>query len=394
VKLTVVTPRYGVDVVGGAELAMRLIAEHLVAQSDWVVEVLTTTALDADRWLPALPPGVTQENGVSVHRFPVTAGRSRDFDARSRAVLRKPLLVDESEQWAWIDAQGPLSVDLDEAVRSTDADVVAASPYLFPPVARAVLASRPPVLFHPAAHDEPPLRLPVFADVFAAASGFAFYTESERRVVQDHFGFVARRPQAVVGLGVDGGEGEAPAARAALGLGERPYVVVLGRVDENKGSTLAVELFSAYKRRRPGPLTLVFAGPVVHPPPVHPDVVVAGRIDEPTKWGLLRGAVALLSPSVYESFSFVVLEAWTAGIPAIVQASCAATREHAQASGAGLVFDGYLAFEVILDRVLGDRNLGSALAARGRLYVDGNFRWPVVIERYRRLVEAVAAGTR
>ena len=34
------------------------------------------------------------------------------------------------------------------------------------------------------------------------------------------------------------------------------------------------------------------------------------------------------------------------------------------------------------------------LAARGRLYVDGNFRWPIVIERYRRLVEAVAAGTR
>jgi glycosyltransferase involved in cell wall biosynthesis len=392
VKLAVVTPRYGAEVVGGAELAVRLIAEHLVAGSDWAVEILTTTAFDADRWLPVSSPGTTTENGVKVTRFPVDAGRSRDFEARSREVLREPWLVDEVDQWAWIDAQGPRSAELDAAVRAADADVLVASPYLFPPVARGVLAARRPVLFHPAAHDEPPLRLPVYAEVFAAASGFAFYTESERRLVEGRFGFVAGRRQSVVGLGVDIGEGEPALARAALGLGDRPYVVVLGRVDESKGSILAAELFAAYKRRRPGPLTLVFAGPVVHPPAPHPDVVVAGRVDEATKWGLLRGAVALLSPSAYESFSFVVLEAWSAGVPAIVHAACAATREHADASGAGLVFDGYLAFEVILDRLLADRDLASVLALRGRRYVDDNFRWPDVIGRYRRLVEVVAAG--
>lgn len=390
-KLAVVTPRYGVDVVGGAELAVRLIAEHLVG-SDWAVEILTTTALDADRWLPVSSPGTTIENGVKVTRFPVDSGRSHDFDARSREVLREPWLVDEVDQWAWIDAQGPRSAELDAAVRSTDADVLVASPYLFPPIARGVLAARRPVLFHPAAHDEPPLRLPVYAEVFAAASGFAFYTESERRLVERRFGFVAGYRQSVVGLGVDIGTGEPTLARAALGLGERPYIVVLGRVDESKGSILAAEVFAAYKRRRPGPLTLVFAGPVVHPPAPHPDVVVAGRVDEATKWGLLRGAVALVSPSAYESFSFVVLEAWSAGVPAIVHAACAATREHADASGAGLVFDGYLAFEVILDRLLADRDLASGLARRGQRYVDDNFRWPDVIGRYRRLVEAVATG--
>ena len=391
-KLAVVTPRYGADVVGGAELAVRLIAEHLIKESDWEVEVLTTTALDADRWRPVLSPGTTNENGVHVTRFAVDTGRSRDFDARSREVLREPWLVDEVDQWAWIDAQGPRSAELDAAVRSTDADVLVASPYLFPPVARGVLSARRPVLFHPAAHDEPPLRLPVYSEVFAAASGFAFYTESERRLVERRFGFVAGRRQSVVGLGVDTGAGDPASARATLGLDDRPYIVVLGRVDESKGAILAVELFAAYKRRRPGSLALVFAGPVVHPPAPHPDVVVAGRVDEATKWGLLRGAVALLSPSAYESFSFVVLEAWSAGVPAIVHAACAATREHAEASGAGLVFDGYLAFEVILDRLLSDRDLAVTLAARGRTYVDNNFRWPDVIDRYRRLVEAVAEG--
>ncbi len=70
----------------------------------------------------------------------------------------------------------------------------------------------------------------------------------------------------------------------------------------------------------------------------------------------------------------------------------AATREHADASGAGLVFDGYLAFEVILDRLLADRDLANGLALRGRRYVDDNFRWPDVIGRYRRLVEGVATA--
>ena len=139
-KLAVVTPRYGVDVVGGAELAVRLIAEHLVSGSDWAVEILTTTALDADRWLPVSSPGTTNENGVEVTRFPVDSGRSRDFDARSREVLREPWLVDEVDQWAWIDAQGPRSAELDAAVRANDADVLVATPYLFPPIARGVLA--------------------------------------------------------------------------------------------------------------------------------------------------------------------------------------------------------------------------------------------------------------
>ena len=45
-KLAVVTPRYGRDVVGGAETAARLLATRLAARADWDVEVLTTDALD------------------------------------------------------------------------------------------------------------------------------------------------------------------------------------------------------------------------------------------------------------------------------------------------------------------------------------------------------------
>ena len=40
------------------------------------------------------------------------------------------------------------------------------------------------------------------------------------------------------------------------------------------------------------------------------DVVVAGRQPEEVKWGALQGCAFVISPSAWESFSLVVLEAW------------------------------------------------------------------------------------
>ena len=52
--------------------------------------------------------------------------------------------------------------------------------------------------------------------------------------------------------------------------------------------------------------------------PPHPDIVIVGRVEEDVKWGLLRAARALVSPSAYESFSIVLLEAWSVDTPALV----------------------------------------------------------------------------
>ena len=64
-----VVPRYGREVVGGAELAARLLAEHLVADDRAQVEVFTTTALDHRTWAGHYPPGTTVEEGVIAELF-------------------------------------------------------------------------------------------------------------------------------------------------------------------------------------------------------------------------------------------------------------------------------------------------------------------------------------
>ena len=72
-KVAFVTPRYGPEVMGGAETAARQLAEHLVAETGWEAEAYSTCALDPLTWDDVLEPGDTEINGVPVHRFAVGA---------------------------------------------------------------------------------------------------------------------------------------------------------------------------------------------------------------------------------------------------------------------------------------------------------------------------------
>ena len=114
------------------------------------------------------------------------------------------------------------------------------------------------------------------------------------------------------------------------------------------------------------------------------------RSTRPTKWALLRGATVLVSPSAFESFSLVLFESWEAGVPVLVNARCAATLEHVIRSGGGVGFDSFAVFEAALDRLLADDALRASLAAAGARYAE-QYRWPAVIERYRRFAERLAS---
>ena len=387
-KLAAVVPRYGTEVIGGCETAVRDLSEWLVRCTDVEVEILTTTAVDSTTWAEHFVAGTTQHQGVTVHRFPVASGRAPDCDARSGPILARAKHLTIAEQQAWLDLQGPRSPALVDAVASTGADVVAIHPYLFWPDVAAHAAARVPVVFHPYAHDEAPLRLGIFAPLFEESAGLVFQVAAERRLCEQRFAIAARRA-ITLGLGVVAAPGSATEAAAAVAIGDRPYLLCLGRVDDGKGVRLLFEWFAAYKRSRPGPLALVFAGPVVHDLPAHPDVLVTGMVDEPVKWGLLRGARALVNPSANESFSLVVLEAWMAGIPAVVNGRCPATREHCERSGGGLWFEGYAQFETIVDR-LADAELRTTLAARGAAYVERTYHWPSLAERYAAFLDVCA----
>ena len=381
-QIAYVIVRYGTEVLGGAELGCRMLAERLVQRPGWSVDIFTTCALDAGSWANHFSPGTVEINGVRVHRFASTRGRDPGFEAFSAPVLRDPAGAGADDQRRWIELQGPVCPDVIEAAAGSSADLVVFYPYLYWPTVHGVPLVSERAVMHPAAHDEPPLRLPIFADTFAAVRGFVFQTDGERRLTESLFPSVASTAQLQLGLGVEEWPGQPDEFVTQWGLEDTPYVLCLGRVDNGKGAALLARYFAVYKSRRRAPLKLVFAGPVVDRPPEHADIIVTGPLSEEHKWGALRRAELLISPSPFEAFSIVLMEGWTARIPALVHGRCQATVEHVRRSGGGLAFTGYGTFEVELDRLLADPQLRQSMGTAGHRYVEANFRWDGLIDRY------------
>jgi glycosyltransferase involved in cell wall biosynthesis len=259
--------------------------------------------------------------------------------------------------------------------------VVAFYPYLYYPTVLGMEASSAPRVLHPAAHDEPALYLKVFDPTFADADAICYHTAAERRLVQRRHR-VAQVPQIELGLGiapvVEGGRRGA----TVLGIGDRPYVVSVGRVDDHKGSSMLAAFFETYKKRHPGPLALALVGPIAASIAEHEDIVLTGSVSEEDKWDVVRDAMISVSPSALESFSLVVLEAWEQSVPVMVNATCDPTREHCERSGGGLWFGSYREFEAELERLCADAELRKLLGTRGHDYVEQYYQWPRLISRY------------
>jgi len=392
VRVAFVTPRYGPQVTGGAETGARLLAEHLVRRGGFEVEVFSTCAVDRVSWDNVLARGTSRLSDVVVHRFETVGGRPPAFKGLDERLGLAPWHAESEDVERWVELNGPVSPGLVEAVTESGADVAVFYPYQYHPIVTGIGRVPMPRVLHPAAHDEPALYLPLLRDVFQSADAICYHTEAERRLVQGAHR-VADKPQIVLGLGVAAPAAGGRVGGEILGIGDRPYVICLGWVAEQKGSAMLARYFGLYKERQRGPLALALVGPVSMEFAPQPDVVVTGAVDEPAKWDLLRDATALVSPSAFESFSLAVMEAWEQAVPVVVNARCEPTRDHCERSGGGLWFGSYLQFEAVLDRLLADGPLRAELGRRGRDYERRHFSWPGLIERYAGfLAEVVERG--
>ncbi len=201
-RIAFVVPRYGPAIIGGAETAARLLAEHLVVRKGWDVDVLTTCAEDFVTWEDVYRPGEEWIGGVRVVRFRSAAGREPSFHPLSAALLADPTAVSIEDAERWLDLQGPIAPDLADAAEAWDGDAMVFYPYLYWPTVRVIGRATVPTILHPAAHDEPALHLPIFPAVFDAADALVFQTEAERHLVEACFPVASHR-QLLLGLGVD-----------------------------------------------------------------------------------------------------------------------------------------------------------------------------------------------
>lgn len=389
-RIAFVVPRYGADIVGGAETLTRGLAEHLAAGGT-PVEVLTTCARDHLTWKNALRPGVTVESGVTVRRFPVWPRNERRFGWLQQRILHGGRLdVEDQLRWAEESVSSP-ALYAHLVRHREDYDLVCFAPYLFGTTLWGVQLVPERAVLVPCLHDEPFAHLSVVRASFEACRGFIFNSPPEAALARQLYA-IDGRPSGVVGLGFDPPPPTDPEGFRRRHRLAGPLLLYLGRKETGKNVPLLIEYVLRYRTTHRSDVTLVLAGdgPVTAPAGAV-GVRDLGYLDRADKAAAYAAATVVCQPSVNESFSIVLMEAWLAGTPVLVHTGCAVTTYHAFQAGGGLAFGDFYEFAEALTLLLEDRDRRARLGAQGRVYVEREYGWPAVTARLRATLERLIA---
>jgi glycosyltransferase involved in cell wall biosynthesis len=380
VKLAVVVQRYGLDVNGGAELHARYVAEHLSHHVE--VEVLTSCARDYVSWRNELPPGTERINGVTVRRFEVSRERTPDdFGKASRHVFeRQHSVKDELE---WLDSEGPTSPDLIRFIKAHrgDYDYFIFFSFRYHHAFHGFRAVADKAVLVPTAERDPAIGLGVFGPVFRGVRAIMYNSFEERAMIQA----VAHNdqvPHVIVGVGSEVPERTSPERfRRKFGI-RGPFIIYVGRIDENKGCKQLFDFFTQFSRWTASDTSLVLIGRSILPIPDHPRIRHLGFVPDEDKYDGIAAADALVIPSFFESLSMVTLEAWALGKPVLANATCDVLQGQCLRSNAGLYYQSLQEFCETLSLILTNRRLAASLGANGRAYFQQHYTWPVIERKY------------
>ncbi|MCD4784685.1 MAG: glycosyltransferase family 4 protein [Candidatus Eremiobacteraeota bacterium] len=388
-KIAFVVQRYGLEVNGGAELLARWLAEHLLKYFD--IDIITTTAMDYNTWKPHYPEGKSEINGVTIHRFNVSKPRNMFyFDLLSKFVfhLGHPAFLEK----AWMDAQGPYCPDMIEFIKKNydNYDIFLFITYLYAHTHMGLPAAEGKVVLIPAAHDEPPLRLSIFKDVFRIPSGFIYNTIEEKELLSRRFD-VEEKPGIIAGVGINLPDNVDPeiAFEKFPQLKGKDYIIFVGRVSTSKDADVLVDYFLKFREETGREIYLVILGKGEMIVKEHPAIVLPGFVSEDEKFSFIKNARALVNPSRFESLSMVLLEAWLMETPVMVSGKCEVTRNQTVRSGGGLSFADYDSFQEGLIQILDNREKAHEMGVSGRKYTEENYSWQHIEEKISEFLKSI-----
>ncbi len=392
-KLAFVVQRYGLEVNGGAELHCRQLVEHLMSKYD--VEVITTKAVDYVTWNNEYVNDVDIINGVTVRRFSVD--RTRD-NASFEKINAKVLTGrhTDADEMLWADEQGPLSTELIDYIfrHEGDYDVFVFMTYLYYTTLKGLPKVAHKAILIPTAHDEPPIYLNCYKKIFTTPKGIFYNTEEEKAFVEKRF----RNSHILNNMGAGGVGIELPSHIDSFSFkksqGINNYMVYVGRIDESKGCKTLFEYFIYYKEHNDNNLKLVLMGKPVMSIPKHKDIINVGFVADDKKFDIMAGAVLGIIPSSFESLSMVLLESMSLSVPVVVNGKCEVLKGHCVKSNAGLYYESYREFEGCIDYMLCHKEEREAMGKNGKKYVEENYQWDVIVDRFADMVERVIGSHR
>ena len=378
--MAIIVPRYGLDVAGGAETLARRFAETAVSHG-CEVDVWTTCARDHISWENVYERGDMALQGVHIYRFPITQW-PHDAHHHLNLQFARQFTMPVAQQFDWL-ATWVHSEPLYEhaAAQAANYDVVLALPYLSSIVYYAAWAAVEKVILFPCLHDEPAAYLAPFRLLLESVRGVLFLSPEEQALAKQQLGMNLPHHQ-VLGMGID-----TPPEIHTHAVASEPFLLTMGRLESGKNLQLIYDYVQRYVDEG-NDLKLILVGRGDYRPPEHPAFEYRGFVTESEKQELLSSALAMCHPSLYESFSIVVMESWLAGRPVLVHEQCAVTRGHVRRSEGGFTFATYGEFVKAVNWLKANPEKAVQMGENGRHYVQENYTWPLVLERFNQIIQA------
>ncbi len=378
-RLAFIIPRYGPDILGGAESLTRGFAEKL-AQRGWSIEVWTTCAHNYHTWQNVYPPGVETINGVTVRRFPTWVNRMPSVPKKQGKVFGN-LPNTPLTEYGWTD-EGMHSPQLYHYLyqHGPDFNYLIFIPYPFGFTCYAASLYPERSIIWPCLHDDFVAYFEPVRVMLHQARGIILNSQAEKD-------FLVRRLQlnpsryAVLGYGLEATPGLAERFYQRYPHLKPPFVLYAGRLEKAKNTPLLLDYFIDYTETRPNPVNLVLIGSGPVKVPAHPRIFHLGYLSEADKHDAYAAATILCQPSAYESFGITLMEAWLQEKPVLVHGDCQVTLEHCLAAHGGAYFRDSYEFIGAMDFLLDNPNLRQQMGWNGKVYVQTNYNWDNLITR-------------
>ncbi len=378
-RIAFVNQRYGEDVLGGSETYTRETAEALAKRDDLEVEVLTSKARDFKTWANYYENDVEEINGVTVRRYKTDKNRNR-LVQRSLMILKNVFCISSiGLEEKRLKARGPYTPDLIEYIKEhkDEYDAFIFVTYMYYPTYFGAREVYDKAFFVPTAHNEEPIYMEIYKELFNNVKGIIYLTEEEKKFVNKQFKN-SKVSSIVNGMGIripkaDEEEEETPLD--AIKNDEKfpdKYIIFCGRIEENKGCRMLTDYVIKYNSENEERIGLVLTGRSSMTIPENENIKYLGFVSDEDKFRAMKGSFAICVPSAYESFSITLLEGMGCGKPALVNAKSEVLKGHIERSGAGEAFETYEEFEKGVRKLL-DEDVNRELGSKAKQYVEDNY---------------------
>lgn len=393
-KVLFIMPWFGPEIRGGAEHFIFELAKNW-SKRGADVEVWATSSSKLEGWNNEFPTGNEVVDGVKIRRFPAVKRweplfhrlHARMNQGASNAFIR----------WLWV-RTNLFGVGMTNALREAGPgfDSVHLCHYLTGTAHRLSRILPEKTVLHPFIHNEQVLYDPVMAQLFENVRGVMVNTASERDLALSAQCGLVPRSYHEIGNGVEledlGEESRELSTEIRETLGSK-FIVFVGRLIEQKNIGELLAWFFELRKVDPDvQLVFIGEGPYLSESLVaqSPGIVKLGWVSEGQKRAVISEAICLVQPSLLESFSLVIMEAWLQGTPVIVHKDCPATSQHITASNGGYACKEATEFVSAIDQLM-DPGKRKELGGKGEQYVRVNYSWDAVVGRLEKAVRGVVS---